>query len=89
MLYFKGAQLFRWLLPVLGPLAAINRFKTKLKLLKDQNLRRIMVHFPTCSLHISQERLSVVRSKYAEEIEILTEEFNKTFVPFHAKRICN
>jgi len=36
-----------------------------------------MVQFPTCSLHISQDRFSVVGAEYGEgQIEILIEEYH-------------
>ncbi|XP_076810297.1 general transcription factor II-I repeat domain-containing protein 2-like [Clavelina lepadiformis] len=56
--------------------AAVNGFKAKLGLFKNQLLDRILVHFPTCSQHILQERHSAVGIKYAQQIKFLIEEFN-------------
>ena len=56
--------------------AAINGFKAKLGLFKNQLLDGILVHFPTCSQHILQERHSAVGIKYAQQIKFLIEEFN-------------
>jgi len=43
-----------------GLFAARNGFKANLNFSEINFLWRVMAHFPICSLHVSQERLSIV-----------------------------
>ena len=57
-------------------LDAVNGFRVKLRLFKSQLLKGMLTYFPICSQHISLERHLAARMKYAEQIELLIEEFN-------------
>ena len=57
-------------------LAAVNGFNSKLKLFKSQLLKGILVNFPICQQRILQERHLDAGMKYAEQINLLIDEFN-------------
>ena len=56
--------------------AAVNAFKIKLRLFKSQLSKEMLTHFPICLKHILSERHLAVGIKYAEQIELLIEEFD-------------
>ena len=56
--------------------AAVNTFKVKLRLFKSQLSKGMLTHFPICLKRILRERHLAVGIKYAEQIELLIEEFD-------------
>ena len=57
-------------------LDAVNGFRVQIRLFKSQLLKGILTHFSICSQHILLERHFAAGIKYAEQIELLIEEFN-------------
>ena len=74
--------------------AAVNAFKVKLRLFKSQLSKGMLTHFPICLKLILSERQLAIEIKYAEQIEVLIEEFNNrltlsTKEKLHLKIIVN
>ena len=61
---------------IFGLHAAVNAFKAKLRLYKSQLSKGMLTHFPICIKLILSESHLAVGIKYAEQIELLVEEFN-------------
>ena len=57
---------------------AVNAFKGRLRLFKSLLSKGMLTHFPICIKHILPEKHLAVGIKYAEQIELLIEEFNNT-----------
>ena len=51
-------------------------FKMKLRLFRSQLLKGEMTHFPICTKHIAQCQHFEIREKFAQQIEILMQEFD-------------
>ena len=56
---------------------AVKAFKMKLHLFKSQLLKGEMSHFPTCAQYIPQSQYVEQGEKYAQQIEILFQEFDR------------
>ena len=74
--------------------AAVNAFKVKLRLFKSQLSKGMLTQFPICLKLILSERHLAIEIKYAEQIEVLIEEFNNrltlsTKEKLHLKIIVN
>ena len=55
---------------------AVKTFKMKLRLFKSQLLKGEITHFLTCVQHISQCQHLELGEKFAQQIEILMQEFH-------------
>lgn len=60
-------------------LATVKAFKMKLKVFSNHLLRGEMSHFPTCKQQISQYKHIELGNKYAKQIDLLIEEFERRF----------
>ena len=58
---------------------AVKAFKMKLRLFRSHLLKGEMAHFPTCAQHISQCQHVGLGEKFAKQIEILMQEFDRRF----------
>ena len=58
---------------------AVKAFKMKLRLFRSHLLKGEMAHFPTCAQHIPQCQHVGLGEKFAQQIEILMQEFNRRF----------
>ena len=58
---------------------AVKAFKMKLRLFRSHLLKGKMAHFPTCAQHIPQCQHVGLGEKFAKQIEILMQEFDRRF----------
>ena len=56
---------------------AVKAFKMKLRLFRSQLLKDKMTHFPVCAQHIPLRQHLELGEKFAQQIEILMQEFDR------------
>uniref|UniRef100_K7FWM9 SPIN-DOC-like zinc-finger domain-containing protein n=1 Tax=Pelodiscus sinensis TaxID=13735 RepID=K7FWM9_PELSI len=67
--------------------AAVKAFKMKLKLFRSQLSKGEMCHFPTCAQHIPQHKHAKLGEKYAKQINLLIEDFDRRFTLYKEEDI--
>ena len=66
---------------------AVKPFKMKLGLLRGQLLKGEMTHFPICAQHIPQCQHVELGEKFAPQIEILIQEFDRQLTLFQEENL--